>query len=132
VTGPPDRRGHTGSMRTAFVHDAVLDPTPALDHRAPGGAVTIALCGSLEHEPPCPVAAHHTTVEVEGSQLRVRVLFAVEPSEEAAVRALVEAALAGGEWTYPDGVVSTWTLVTSGPDEVRATERDHADRLVAS
>jgi hypothetical protein len=119
-------------MRTAFVHDAVLDPAPALDHRAPGGAVTIALCGSLVHEPPCPVAAHHTTVEVEGSQLRVRVLFATEATEEAAVRALIDAALAGGEWTYPDGVVSTWTVVSSGPDEVRVSERDHADRLIAS
>ena len=119
-------------MRTAFVHDALLDPAPALDHRAPGGAVTIALCGSLEHEPPCPLAPHHTTVEVEGSQLRVRVMFAAEATEEPRVRALVERALAGGEWTYPDGVVSTWTLVSSGPDEVRATERDHADRLLAS
>ncbi len=48
------------------------------------------------------------------------------------MRALVEGALAGGEWTYPDGVVSTWTVVSSGPDEVRVTERDHADRLIAS
>ena len=119
-------------MRTAFVHDALLDPAPALDHRAPGGAVTLALCGSLEHEPPCPVAAHHTTVEVEGSQLRVRVLFAAEATAESRVRALVEGALAGGEWTYPDGVVSTWTLVSSNPDEVRASEREHADRLIAS
>ena len=66
----------------------------------------MALCGSLVHEPPCPVAAHHTTVEVEGTRLRVRVLFAAEATDEAAVRALVEGALAGGEWTYPDGVVS--------------------------
>ena len=36
---------------------ALLDPDPALDHRAPGGAVTVVLCGSLDHEPPCPVAA---------------------------------------------------------------------------
>ena len=99
-------------MRTAFVHDALLDPEPALDHRAPGGAVTLALCGSLEHEPPCPLAPHHTTVDVEGSQLRVRVLFAVEAASETHVRDLIHEALASCRWTYPDGVVSSWTLVS--------------------
>jgi len=119
-------------MRTAFVHDALLDPEPALDHRAPGGAVTLALCGSLEHEPPCPLAPHHTTVEVEGSRLRVRVLFAADATDEPLVRELVEQALTAGVWTYPDGVVSTWSLLSCGPDEVRITEREHADRLVQS
>ena len=123
---------HTGVMRTAFVHDALLDPEPALDHRAPGGAVTLALCGSLDHEPPCPLAPHHTTVEVEGSRLRVRVLFAVEAGDEPLVRELVEQALTSGVWTYPDGVVSTWSVVSCGPGEVRIDERDHADRLVLS
>jgi hypothetical protein len=119
-------------MRQAYAHDAVLDPHPALDHRAPGGAVTLALCGSLDHPPPCPLAPHHTTVEAEGALLRVRVLFAVEADDEPRVRALVERALASGEWTYPDGVLSTWVLVASGPDDVRPTEREHADRLVVS
>ena len=119
-------------MRTAYAHDALLDPEPALDHRAPGGAVTLALCGSLEHEPPCPLAAHHTTVDVEGPMLRVRVLFAADPAEEPRVRELVDRALTGGEWTYPDGVVSRWTLVSSRPDDIRDSERDHADRLIAS
>lgn len=119
-------------MRQAFAHDAVLDPDPALDHRAPGGAVTMALCGSLDHPPPCPLAPHHTTVEVEGSRLRVRVLFAVEVDDEPRVRQLVEEALASAKWVYPDGVVSTWTLVSSGPDDVRPTEREHADRLLVS
>ena len=119
-------------MRTAFVHDALLDPDPALDHRAPGGAVTLALCGSLDHEPPCPLAPHHTTVDVEGTLLRVRVLFAVDPEQETRVRSLVEAALAGGEWAYPDGVVSRWIVVTSAKDDLWASEQEHADRLVAS
>ena len=117
-------------MRTAFAHDALLDPDPALDHRAPGGAVTLALCGSLDHEPPCPLAPHHTTVDAEGALLRVRVLFAVDAADEARVRSLVERALAGGEWEYPDGVVSHWTVVSSNADAVRLDEREHADRLV--
>ena len=119
-------------MRTAYVHDALLDPEPALDHRAPGGAVTLALCGSLDHAPPCPLAPHHTTVEVEGPMLRVRVLFAAKPQDEHQVRQLVDGALAGGVWTYPDGVATRWTLVSSGPDVVRDSEREHADRLLAA
>ena len=58
-------------------------------------------------------------------------LFAVDAADEARVRSLVEGALAGGEWTYPDGVVSHWTVVSSGADAVRLDEREHADRLVA-
>jgi hypothetical protein len=118
-------------MRAAFAHDAVLRPEPGLDHRAPGGAVTLALCGSLDHDPPCPLAAHHTTVVAEGTQLRVRVLFASEASDEARVRELVDGALGCGAWTYPDGVVSSWVLVTSGPGSVREDESEHADRLLA-
>ena len=125
-------RAHTGPMREAYVHDALLDPDPKLDHRAPGGAVTLALCGSLEHEPPCPLAPHHTTVESEGELLRVRVLFAIDAGDEARVRALVEEALAGGAWDYPDGVHSRWSVVTSGPGEIADSEREHADRLVSS
>jgi hypothetical protein len=118
-------------MREAFAHDAVLQPEPGLDHRAPGGAVTLALCGSLDHEPPCPLAAHHTTVDAEESRLRVRILFATESVDEVRVRALIEGALASGEWPYPDGVVSRWAVVSSGPGTVRADESEHADRLVA-
>ena len=108
-------------MRTAFVHDAVLDPAPA-DHRAPGGAVTMALCGSLVHEPPCPVAAHHTTVEVEG--LAAAGAGPVRGRTDRGSRG-ARAGRRGAGWgraTYPDGVVSTWTVVSSGPDEVRVTE----------
>jgi hypothetical protein len=118
-------------MRKAFAHHAVLESRSGLDHRAPGGAVTIALCGSLDHEPPCPLAAHHTTVDPDGSRLLVRILFATEAADEERVRTLVDAALATGEWTYPDGVVSLWTLVSSGPSAVREDESEHADRLVA-
>jgi hypothetical protein len=118
-------------MRTAYVHDALLDPGEALDHRAPGGAVTVTLCGALDHAPPCPVAPHHTTVEVEGRLLRVRVLFAAEPEDEVRVRDLVAQALDAGTWVYPDQVVSHWTVISSAPGEIEDSEREHADRLAA-
>ena len=42
--------------RTAYAHDAVVILDPGGDSRAPGGAITVALCGHWDHEPPCPLA----------------------------------------------------------------------------
>ena len=77
-------------MREAFAHDAVLEMSEGADERAPGGAVTVALCGALDHEPPCPLAPHHTdaTADDDGA-VRIRVLFAAEPDDEDRVRALI-------------------------------------------
>jgi hypothetical protein len=42
---------HTGIMRQAFAHEAVLVMEPDADVRAPGAAVAVALCGHWDHEP---------------------------------------------------------------------------------
>jgi hypothetical protein len=63
-------------MREVFAHDAVLAMGSGEDLRAPGGAITVALCGSWEHEPPCPLAPHHTAAERDGDVVRLRILFA--------------------------------------------------------
>ena len=47
-------------MRSPFLHLATLEMSENDDDRAPGAAITLALCGSWEHSPPCPLAAHHT------------------------------------------------------------------------
>jgi len=44
-------------MRQAFAHEAILVVQPQADLRAPGAAITVALCGHWEHQPPCPLAA---------------------------------------------------------------------------
>jgi hypothetical protein len=116
---------------TAGVHRAVLSLSPGADRRAPGGAVTVALCGSWEHPPPCPLAPHSTTVDGPDEALDVRVVFATAPDAEADVRRRIEAALAGGGITGPDGTVSRWRLVETGPDELRDDERDVAARLAS-
>ena len=118
--------------REAFAHDAVLALDPAGDERAPGGAITVALCGSSTHEPPCPLAPHHTAVDRDGAHLRLRVLFAAAPGDEQRVRALVEEALARGEGEDPDGVRTSWRLLSAGPSPVRLEERAHAERLTRS
>jgi hypothetical protein len=118
-------------MREPFAHDAEL-AWEAGDRRAPGGAVTEELCGSLDHAPPCPLAAHHTSVVRRDGMLEVRVLFACEPADEPAVRERIDEALGRGSHVSPDGVTSHWLLVSSSAGVVREDEAEHAARLVTS
>ena len=103
--------------------------TPDDDVRAPGAAVTVALCGSWEHEPPCPLAPHHTEALRDGADVRLRVLFATEPSAEHEVRQKVEDALAQGRLTVVDDWTTRWRVRSSGPGRVRRSERHHGRRL---
>ena len=122
----------TGTDRRAFAHDAVLELTAGGDDRAPGGAITVALCGSWSHEPPCPLAPHHTAAVRSAGEVILRVLFAAAPDDEPRVRALIDEALARGEGEDPDGVRTSWRLLRSSPSPVRDEERDHAERLTRS
>jgi hypothetical protein len=119
----------TGPHRQAFAHDAVLALESGGDERAPGGAITLALCGTWSHEPPCPLAPHHTDARRGGDEVTLRILFAAAPDDEARVRALIQNALARGDGEDPDGARTSWRLLRSGPSPVRAEEHDHAERL---
>ena len=118
-------------MLRTTVHRAVLSLSPGDDPRAPGAAITVALCGSTEHPPPCPLAPHHTAVDGPDEALEVRVVFATSADDESEVRRRIEAALAGGRMAGPDGTVSRWRLVETAPAELRDDERDLAARLAA-
>jgi hypothetical protein len=67
------------TSRVAFAHEATVEVDDGFDERfderAPGGAITVVLCGTLEHEPPCPLAAHNANVSASGSRAVVRVVF---------------------------------------------------------
>ncbi|RBY78914.1 hypothetical protein DQ238_11020 [Geodermatophilus sp. TF02-6] len=117
------------NARRVHAHDAVVALPEDDDERAPGGAVTLALCGSWTHEPPCPLASHATTAARADGELRLRVLFACDPDDEPRVRRLVQEALARGECEGPDGVRTTWRLLRAGASAVRPDERGHAARL---
>ncbi|HEX2810361.1 MAG TPA: hypothetical protein VHN80_29695, partial [Kineosporiaceae bacterium] len=97
-------------MREVFAHEALVDLEPQADDRALGAAVTVALCGHWEHEPPCPVAPHHSNADRVGDQVRVRTLFATDPDAEDDVRRRIDDALAAGELQGPDGVTTRWRL----------------------
>jgi len=110
-------------MRTGFVHEAVVRLSPGGDPAAVGAAVTVALCGHWEHEPPCPLAPHNTGAQPRGGALAVRVRFACTPSEEARARELIDSALVGGRADSPTGETTTWQLLSSGPAAVLRSER---------
>ncbi|WP_113963744.1 hypothetical protein [Mycobacterium shimoidei] len=118
--------------REAYAHDAVVTIEPGADSRAVGGAITVALCGHWDHQPPCPLAPHHTTVTPVGERFEVRVLFATEPANEHRVRVLIAGALAGGRLSGPDGRITTWCLQSDAPSDVHRDEQEHARRLVGA
>ena len=120
------------SERRPFAHEALLAMAPEADDRAPGGAITVALCGAWTHEPPCPLAPHHTAAERSGTDVRLRILFAADPADERRVRKLIEAALQAGSAERPDGARAGWRLVSAGPSEVWPPEAAHAQRLTRS
>jgi len=99
------------------------------DTGAPGAAVTELLCGSWEHEGPCPLAPHHTQATRDAAQLRIRVLFAVEPQLETTVRDRIVEALSRGSLRRGPGDSTSWQLVHSSASEVTASEAEHASRL---
>jgi hypothetical protein len=116
--------------RKAFAHDAVVtmrDDNP----NALGGAITKALCGGWDHQPPCPLAPHLVTHDANGETVTVRVVFATEPENEQRVRGLIGEALASGQLTVPDGGVAHWQLRSAAAGAVRADEHDLAAGLIA-
>ncbi|MFD4139338.1 MULTISPECIES: hypothetical protein [unclassified Streptomyces] len=119
-------------MRAVFALDAVVLMDAGADARAPGAAVTVALCGHWEHEPPCPLAPHHTTADHDRGEVRLRVLFAAEPEAEEEVRGRIRAALHQGRLDGPDGVTVCWQLRGVNPSEVRHDEQEQARRLAHS
>jgi len=118
--------------RSTFAHEALVELDPVGDLRAPGGAITVALCGTWQHPPPCPVAPHATTAERDGHHVRLRVLFAADPRDERWVRRVVDDVLARGWGVDPEGARTTWRLVSSEPSDVRPDERERADRIAAT
>lgn len=102
------------------------------DVGAPGAAITVAVCGHWAHEPPCPLAPHHTAATRDGDVVRLRVLFAADPADESEVRRRIDDALATSRLETPEGDVARWRLVSTAVGEPRPDEADHGRRLTES
>jgi hypothetical protein len=116
-------------MRQAFAHEAMVLMAPDSDPHAPGAAITTELCGHWEHEPPCPLAPHHTRADRSGGEVRLRILFATEPPLEDTVRQRIDLALSRGHLPGPQGEHTRWHLRLSRRSTVSPEEMDHATRL---
>jgi hypothetical protein len=116
-------------MREGFAHDAVVTMDGDADVGAPGAAITKELCGHWEHDGPCPLAPHHTDRERDGETVRLRVLFAAEPADEAEVRRRIDDALSRGRLEGRDGTISCWRLLAAEAGAIRPDEADHVARL---
>jgi hypothetical protein len=119
-------------MRSPYAHEALVELTDGVDEGAPGAAVTVALCGSWQHDGPCPLAPHHTSTRRGPEGLLVRVLFATEPAREPDARRLIAGALAAGQVVPASAVGTRWRLVSQRRCDPSEGERQHAARLVAS
>jgi hypothetical protein len=119
-------------MRSVYAHEARVQMGADGDPQAIGAAVTVALCGHWEHEPPCPLAPHHTRAERVGDEVAVRTLFATEPGVEEGVRRLIDTALASGHLASAPAAAADWQLLSSSAAAVRDDEQDHGERLIRS
>ena len=121
-------------MQGHYVQAASLRMDPDADLAAPGAAITLELCGSWDHVPPCPLAPHHTSPERNGDVdvVELRVVFAAEAAQEGEVRRRIVKALAPGSLTGPDGVTTEWSLLGSTAAALSGAELELAKRIAAS
>jgi hypothetical protein len=100
-----------------LAHIAELQLSPGADQRAPGGAVTVALCGTWEHEGACRWP-HLTECEARGAdRIRVRVVALAPADDVDDVRRSLVAALHTGTLDGPHGR-SDWQVLSDAPDDV--------------
>ncbi len=115
-------------MRRIFAHRASLRLVAGADPRAPGAAVTVALCGHWEHDGPCRWPHLATVAGRSGDALALRVLFAADPGDEPEVRLRITGALRAGR--LPNAPTpSGWTVLDDGPDELVPGDAEDASRL---
>ena len=115
----------------AFLHLARLVLDADADPSAPGGAVTLALCGAWEHPPPGTWPHHTEAIQrpEDAGCLDLRTIFVADPAEEWVVRQQISEALARGQVSRPDGSLSSWHLQGSGPGSLQDAESARAARL---
>jgi hypothetical protein len=105
--------------RLGFVHEARLDVGPRVDSREPGGAVTIALCGAVEHEGSCRWP-HNNSIDTSQEPALFRTVFVCSEGDSPQVREKIERALQSE---------SGWAVTSSGPSILDQPERELVSRL---
>jgi hypothetical protein len=105
--------------RSPYVVEAVLRLDDGTDPGAPGAAVTVELCGSVEHNGGCRWP-HNSELRRHVDGRTFRTIFVAPPAEELEVRARVESALRAGR---------DWSVVRCGSRALSLDEERLAKRL---
>jgi hypothetical protein len=107
------------TARRAYVYEAELELAPGADARAPGGAVTVALCGHWDHEGPCRWP-HYSEIDTDHAPARLCTVFACPEDEVAEVHAAIDTAVR---------TAADWTVASSQRREPHGEEVDLGERL---
>ena len=107
------------AMRRAYVYEADLELVPGADPRAPGGAVTVALCGHWNHDGPCRWP-HHSELDADLAPARLRTVFTCTAAEVDDVYRAIDAAVRSAD---------DWTVRASERRDPRGDEVALGDRL---
>jgi hypothetical protein len=113
--------GPAASGPSAYVHEAELELFEGTDPQAPGGAVTVALCGHWDHDGPCRWP-HHSAIAGGAQPRLLRTVFAARPQDEPEIRALIDGALRAD---------TRWSVRCSGASRLRKEEEPLGRDLVA-
>ena len=102
-----------------FAVDVDLRLAPGTDPRAPGGAVTIALCGHWDHEGPCRWP-HHSHLEPDTDPSHLCTVAVAPADERDDVLARIESELRGDR---------RWTVLAFAARDIGPEERALAEHL---
>ena len=105
--------------RLAFAHQAVISLKGG-DPNAIGSAVTMELCGALEHDGDCRWPHNNIELHSDSDDITFRTIFLAPESEERHVRLLIRLALRSS---------SEWVVLSDRTDSVSPEERALARRL---
>jgi hypothetical protein len=102
-----------------YVHEVEILLNDDTDQRAPGGAVTTALCGHWEHPGACRWP-HNNEMTRDENRSRLRTVFVASEEEEPTVRERIDRALRES---------GAWAVVGRTEREMTPDERLLAEKL---
>jgi hypothetical protein len=103
----------------AFAFEAELEFQPDTDSRAPGGAVTMALCGHWDHDGPCRWP-HKTRIDKSLTPARLRTVVVADDQTTDEVITRIEDGLRSD---------SRWAVLDSRTDTILPDEQSLAEGL---
>lgn len=93
-----------------YLLEILLHLEQGSDSRAPGGAVTVALCGHWDHDGTC-TWPHHSSIAPHGENYLLSVAYQCDETERREVEERIRKAVSQGNLIGPDGQHSTWELL---------------------